>query len=76
MDQILPITPPLSARNAVPQKVQKDWFGLENRDKIPIIAEGKYLKPLYDLHEKMGPLDIDRKNLKHFARKQEDSGPH
>ncbi len=29
-----------------------EWFGLENRYKIPRIAEGKYLKLLYALHER------------------------
>ncbi len=34
-------------------------FGLSKKDEIPRIAEGKYLKLLYDLHEKAGTLDVD-----------------
>jgi hypothetical protein len=34
-----------------------EWFGLENRNCIPRIAEGKYLKLLYDLHSRMGTLE-------------------
>jgi len=34
-----------------------EWFGLKNKDKIPRIAEGKYLKLLYKLHEENGTLD-------------------
>ncbi|MEM5799355.1 MAG: HNH endonuclease [Candidatus Aenigmatarchaeota archaeon] len=34
-----------------------EWFGLENKDKIPRVAEGKYLKLLYKLHEKNNTLD-------------------
>jgi len=32
------------------------WFGLENGNRIPGIAEGKYLKILYELHRKAGTL--------------------
>jgi hypothetical protein len=35
-----------------------EWFGIERRYEVPRIAEGKYLKLLYSLHEKMGTLDI------------------
>jgi rubrerythrin len=35
-----------------------EWFGLENRYNIPRIAEGKYLKLLYSLHEKLGTLHL------------------
>lgn len=34
------------------------WKGLSEKDNIPRIAEGKYLKLLYDLHEKRGTLDV------------------
>ncbi|MFA6330197.1 MAG: HNH endonuclease [Candidatus Micrarchaeia archaeon] len=34
-----------------------EWHGLDNKDSIPRIAEGKYLKLLYSLHEKQGTLD-------------------
>ena len=35
-----------------------EWIGLEDRYDIPRIAEGKYLKLLYSLHEKAGTLDV------------------
>lgn len=34
-----------------------DYFGLENKDSIPRIAEGKYLKLLYSMHETQGTLN-------------------
>ena len=40
-----------------------EWYGEENRDEIPRIAEGKYLKLLYELHEKNGTLNIDKAEL-------------
>jgi hypothetical protein len=40
-----------------------EWFGLEGRDAVPRVAEGKYLKLLFTLHETGGTLDIDRKRL-------------
>lgn len=36
-----------------------EFFTLDRRDDIPRIAEGKYLKLLYDLHTNTGTLDID-----------------
>jgi len=38
-----------------------EWYGLENRDAVPRVAEGKYLKLLYALHEG-GALWIARQN--------------
>jgi hypothetical protein len=35
-----------------------EWKGLKNKDTQARIAEGKYLKYLYSLHEKRGTLDI------------------
>ena len=35
-----------------------EWFEIERRNEIPRIAEGKYLKLLYSLHEKMGTLNL------------------
>lgn len=35
-----------------------EWYGLENRYKVPRIAEGKYLKLLYSLHKKLGTLSV------------------
>ena len=37
-----------------------EWFGYKNRDEIPSIAEGKYLKLIYKLHKERGTLDIHR----------------
>lgn len=34
-----------------------EWFGLDNRYGVPRIAEGKYLKLLYQLHEERGTLN-------------------
>jgi len=36
-----------------------EWKGLDHKDKHHRIAEGKYLKYLYSLHEKKGTLDVD-----------------
>jgi hypothetical protein len=35
-----------------------EWFGLKNRNRIPRIAEGKYLKLIYSIHESNGTLNI------------------
>jgi len=35
-----------------------EWYGLEKRYDVPRIAEGKYLKLLCSLHEKMDTLDV------------------
>jgi hypothetical protein len=40
-----------------------EWIGLKHKDEIPRIAEGKYLKLLYGLHEKLGTLDINKNEL-------------
>ena len=40
-----------------------EWKGLRAKDQIPRIAEGKYLKLLYDLHDKRGTLNVDRMEL-------------
>lgn len=41
-----------------------EWKGLAHKDEVPRIAEGKYLKLLYSLHEKAGTLNIDKNELK------------
>jgi hypothetical protein len=41
-----------------------EYFKHDKRDEIPRIAEGKYLKLLYQLHEKAGTLDVEEKDLK------------
>jgi hypothetical protein len=33
------------------------WYGLSNKDKLPRIIAGKYLKLLYDFHLNRGTLD-------------------
>jgi len=40
-----------------------EWKGLRAKDEIPRIAEGKYLKLLYALHDKRGTLNVDKKEL-------------
>ncbi len=35
-----------------------EWYTLDGRDGLPRIAEGKYLKLLYSLHEQMGTLGV------------------
>lgn len=40
-----------------------EWIGYKNKDKIPRIAEGKYLKLLYKLHEEKGTLNTDNVKL-------------
>lgn len=40
-----------------------EWIGLKHKDQIPRIAEGKYLKLLYELHDKLGTLNIDKSKL-------------
>lgn len=40
------------------------WYQTEDkRNEVPRIAEGKYLKLLYHLHEEKGNLDIGRNQL-------------
>ena len=34
-----------------------EWYGLDSRNELPRIAEGKYLKLLYALHENKGTLN-------------------
>ncbi len=40
-----------------------EYFGLKNRNKVPRIAEGKYLKLLYDELDRRELLDLDRDRL-------------
>jgi len=40
-----------------------EWFKLDRRYEVPRIAEGKYLKLLYKLHEENGTLDYGKENL-------------
>ncbi len=40
-----------------------EWYGLDNRDELPRIAEGKYLKLLFSLHESRRTLDKTSREL-------------
>ena len=40
-----------------------EWKGFYHRDDIPRIAEGKYLKLLFELHDQSGTLNLDHKQL-------------
>ena len=40
-----------------------EWYGLESRNDLPRIAEGKYLKLLYSLHEAGSTLDTTPEDL-------------
>lgn len=42
-----------------------EWYGLERRYELPRIAEGKYLKLLYGLHDDMDTLDVS--NVSHLC---------
>jgi hypothetical protein len=46
-----------------------EWFGYANRDKIPRIAEGKYLKLMFELHKRMGTLDMSKDQIQQLCRK-------
>lgn len=41
-----------------------EWRGLKHKDEVPRIAEGKYLKLLFKLHQERGTLNIDKNELK------------
>jgi hypothetical protein len=40
-----------------------EWFGLDGKNDIPRIAEGKYLKLLHRLHRERGTLHVSRDTL-------------
>jgi hypothetical protein len=40
-----------------------EWYSLERRYELPRVAEGKYLKLLFDLHGAAGTLDVPRDGL-------------
>jgi len=40
-----------------------EWLGLKKKDDLHRLVAGKYLKELYELHEKKGTLDISINNL-------------
>ncbi len=48
-----------------------EWFELGRRYEVPRIAEGKYLKLLYQLHEENGTLDIKDTELEELCRQCE-----
>jgi len=45
-----------------------EWYGIEHRNEIPRIVEGKYLKLLYTLHEDRGTLQMGRHNLAELCK--------
>lgn len=47
-----------------------EWSGYKNKDRIDRIAEGKYLKYLYSLHEKQGTLDMTPPELCQWCNMQ------
>jgi len=44
-----------------------EFFELKNRNKIPRIAEGKYLKILYDELDRRAFLDMDKNNISNLC---------
>ena len=44
-----------------------EWYHLERKDEVPRVAEGKYLKLLYQLHDGMGTLDAGRTDLERLC---------
>lgn len=48
-----------------------EWYGLEGRDSLPRVVEGKYLKLLYRLHEEKGTLNVGREDLEILCRECE-----
>lgn len=44
-----------------------EWFGLDRKDEVPRVAEGKYLKLLFEMHAEEGTLDVDRASLSHLC---------
>jgi hypothetical protein len=40
-----------------------EWLKLDRKDEVPRIAEGKYLKLLYQLHEERGTLDVGKAEI-------------
>lgn len=46
-----------------------EWNGLKNKDEVPRIAEGKYLKLLYAFHEKNGTLELDKEEINKLCSK-------
>jgi hypothetical protein len=48
-----------------------EWFGLDRRYEVPRVAEGKYLKLLYHVHEQRGTLDVARSDLDRLCERCE-----
>ncbi|UCF07611.1 MAG: HNH endonuclease [Thermoplasmata archaeon] len=44
-----------------------EWFGIEEKEELPLFMEGKYLKLLFDLHDKYNTLDTDSDSLKRLC---------
>jgi len=45
-----------------------EWFGLDGRNELPRIGEGKYLKLLYQMHELAGTLEIHRDGIENLCK--------
>lgn len=45
-----------------------EWYMLDRRYELPRVAEGKYLKLLFELHAKNGTLDVERAGLESLCR--------
>jgi len=61
----------LACRNCNVSKGDKgvyEWYGLDRRNEIPRVVEGKYLKLLYGLHERHGTLNMGRTTLSELCR--------
>jgi hypothetical protein len=46
-----------------------EWFQLDRRYEVPRIAEGKYLKLLYQLHNDAGTLGTEEKEIEKLCKK-------
>ena len=45
-----------------------EWYGIEHRNEIPRVVEGKYLKLLYMIHEENGTLSKGRSTLAELCK--------
>jgi hypothetical protein len=44
-----------------------EWLGLKRKDGLHRLVAGKYLKELFDLHEKNGTLDVSKDDVKRLC---------
>ena len=52
-----------SCNSAKGERGVYEWYKLDRRYEVPRVAEGKYLKLLFDLHEERGTIDVHRDGL-------------